>query len=190
MSGRRAPDRHAPAHQNSRAESRDLVEWRTVYEICQFDRVAAMTTTSGGQVRRLRLPAALLTAALIATPAFAAPAFAAPSALETTTVDAAGVEPVAESEPDPAPAPAQAAPVTGESLQQVAVSGVDEKAAAERRSRVRKPPRSRRRTCRTPKRRFRRRTSTPRRPNPIPPTTTSWRRSRPSGPPRSSPPPG
>ncbi|MFJ6417376.1 SH3 domain-containing protein [Paeniglutamicibacter sp. NPDC091659] len=88
-----------------------------------------MTTTSGGQVRRLRLPAALLTAALIATPALAAPAFAAPSALATTTLDASGVEPAAESEPDPAPASAPAAPVTGESLQQVAVSGVDAEAA-------------------------------------------------------------
>ena len=88
-----------------------------------------MTTTSGGQVRRLRLPAALLTAALIATPALAAPAFAAPSALATTTLDASGVEPVAEPEPDPAPASAPAAPVTGESLQQVAVSGVDAEAA-------------------------------------------------------------
>ena len=95
-----------------------------------------MTTTSGGQVRRLRLPAALLTAALIATPALAAPAFAAPSALQTVTADATGVDPGTEPEPVPAPdsAPA-AAPVTGESLQQVAVSGVDPEAAESKESR-------------------------------------------------------
>ncbi|GAA1499078.1 SH3 domain-containing protein [Paeniglutamicibacter kerguelensis] len=87
-----------------------------------------MTTTSGGQVRRLRLPAALLTAALIATPTFAAPAFAAPSVLETTTLGAAGAGSVTEPEPESAPATAPAT-VTGEGLQQMAVPGVDETAA-------------------------------------------------------------
>lgn len=88
-----------------------------------------MTTTSGGQARIFRLPAALLAAVLVATPAFAAPAHAAPPALATVATAPAEAD---GGDAGTAPTPAaDAAPVTGEALRQVPVPGVDEAAAAD-----------------------------------------------------------